>query len=51
MHPEIVQALMAERVRESHAAVAWRRDRDHVRRPRLLSRYPRPRTAWTTRTV
>jgi hypothetical protein len=49
MHPEIIQALMAERVRESYATVTWRRDR--VRRPRFLSRYPRPRTAWTTRTV
>jgi hypothetical protein len=50
MHPEIIQALMAERVRESHAAGATRR-RDHVRRSRFLSRNPRPRATWTTRTV
>jgi hypothetical protein len=51
MHPEIIRALMAERVRQSHADATTHR-RDRVRRPRLwLSRYPRPRAAWTTRTV
>jgi hypothetical protein len=48
MHPEIVQALMTERVREAHAAAAVRRER-RVFRPRLLSRNPRPRTTWATR--
>ncbi|GLY83899.1 hypothetical protein Airi02_018280 [Actinoallomurus iriomotensis] len=51
MHPEIVQALMNERVREAHGAAAvWGR-RGRVRRPRVLSRYPRLRSAWTAKTA
>jgi hypothetical protein len=50
MHPEIVQALMAERVREAHGrAVAWRWRESVRRRPRVLSRHPRPRPAWTAK--
>jgi hypothetical protein len=50
MHPEITRALMTERVREAQVAAAAVRLR-RVRRPRLLPRNPRPRAAWTTRTV
>ncbi len=49
MHPEITQALMAERVREHHAAAAVWRTRDARRRPRILPRSPRLRAAWAAR--
>jgi hypothetical protein len=49
MHPEIMRALMNERVREVQATAAWRYR--GVRLPRRLFRNRRPRTAWTTRTV
>jgi hypothetical protein len=49
MHPEITRALMNERVREAQASGAWRES--GTRRPLRLFRAPRPRTAWTTRTV
>ena len=49
MHPEILQALMTERVREAHATAAAVQRERRVRRPRLLSRGPRPRPTWTTR--
>lgn len=48
-HPEITRALMNERVREAQASAAWHRRAG--RRPLRLFRGPRPRTAWTTRTV
>jgi hypothetical protein len=48
MHPEIVQALMNERVREAHAAAVVRHDR-RVLRPLRLSRNAGPRTTWSTR--
>jgi hypothetical protein len=48
-HPEIIRALMNERVREAQASATWH---EHGgRRPLRLFRSPRPRTAWTTRTV
>jgi hypothetical protein len=49
MHPEIIRALMDERVREAQATELWRYR--GTRLPRRLFRSPRPRTAWTTRTV
>src|SRR3569833_1026848 len=49
MHPEIIRALMDERVREAQAT-ELRRYRG-TRQPRRLFRCPRPRTAWTTWTV
>ncbi|MDN3356708.1 hypothetical protein [Actinomadura sp. DC4] len=49
MHPEIVRALMNERVREAQASAAVR---EHgTRRPLWPFRDARPRTAWKTRTV
>jgi hypothetical protein len=49
-HPEIIRALMNERVREAQAS-AVRRDRVHRRPLRLFPTRRRPRTTWTTRTV
>ncbi|GAA4487010.1 hypothetical protein GCM10023191_014250 [Actinoallomurus oryzae] len=52
MHPEIVRALMTTRVHDDHrTAAAWRRRARVRRRPRALSRYPRPRPVWSTKTA
>jgi hypothetical protein len=45
MHPEILRALMNERVREARAGAVGR----VRRRPRLLPRVPRPRPAWAAK--
>ncbi|MFB9840078.1 hypothetical protein [Actinoallomurus acaciae] len=52
MHPEIARALMTARVQDAHRKAAARRWRGGVRRrPRILSRYPRLRPAWVTKTA
>ena len=48
MHPDIVRALMNERVREAQAAAVSRHDR-RVLRPLRLFRSPRPCPTWSTR--